>query len=636
MGLRTKTLIIISLTLISLIATLYIMSQIILLKSFADLEEQRAREDIERVLSALAAELTNLDTTTQDYAEWDDTYTFVVDGNQDYIDANLTDLTFIDLRLNLILFINTAGQVVYGKSFDLANNQIGDVPTGLNAYLSANSPLMKHPDIESHLAGIVLLPEGPMLVASRPILTNESQGPSPGTLIFGRYLDAGEIERLADITHLSLTMYLFSDLPPDFQAVKASLSKQTPIFTQPLSAETIAGYALIEDIEGKPILILRVDLPRNIYRQGQSSIAYFLASLMLTGLVFTLIALWLLERLVLTRLLRLSTEVNEIGAKGKFSTRVPVSGNDELANLSQAINEMLGTLQQSRDTLREAHDKLEKRVEERTVELSQINVQLKLEIAERKQIEEALIGARDRALEASRLKTELLAKVSHELRTPLGAILGFAELLKLEVYGDLTDQQQQATTKIVDSTHYLTTLVNELLHQARLEAGKLELNTSAFAPTDLVRDTVAQMSILAHNKNLTLNAEIDDNMPVILFGDSARVQQILVNLISNAIKFTETGTIQVRLCQPDSVHWAIQVSDTGPGIPVEAQAYIFEPFRQVDGSMTREHSGTGLGLSIVKQLTTLMGGQITLESEVGQGSTFTVLLPLHPAQEKVI
>jgi signal transduction histidine kinase len=120
-----------------------------------------------------------------------------------------------------------------------------------------------------------------------------------------------------------------------------------------------------------------------------------------------------------------------------------------------------------------------------------------------------------------------------------------------------------------------------------------------------------------------------------VLGDQNRLQQILVNLASNAIKFTGSGRVQIRLYRPDLNHWAIAVSDTGPGIPTEAQAYIFEPFQQVDGSVTREHVGTGLGLSIVKQLVNLMEGQITLESEVGQGSAFTVLLPLHTVEEKL-
>ncbi|HXV44301.1 MAG TPA: ATP-binding protein, partial [Anaerolineae bacterium] len=136
-------------------------------------------------------------------------------------------------------------------------------------------------------------------------------------------------------------------------------------------------------------------------------------------------------------------------------------------------------------------------------------------------------------------------------------------------------------------------------------------------------------------KGLTLTANISADMPATLFGDPVYVQQILVNLVSNALKFTHQGTIHVEFYRPNDAHWILQVSDTGPGIPIEAQAYIFEPFRQVDGSMTREQGGAGLGLSIVKQLTELMGGQVTLVSEVGRGTTFIVQLPVTLVQEEI-
>jgi signal transduction histidine kinase len=138
---------------------------------------------------------------------------------------------------------------------------------------------------------------------------------------------------------------------------------------------------------------------------------------------------------------------------------------------------------------------------------------------------------------------------------------------------------------------------------------------------------------LAQNKGLSLKTEIAPDLPPVLFGDFARIQQILVNLVSNAIKFTKEGHVQVRFYQAGETQWALEVSDSGLGIPLEAQTYIFEPFQQVDGSITREHGGSGLGLSIVKQLTTLMAGHVALKSKEGQGSMFTVFLPLHPGQE---
>lgn len=273
-------------------------------------------------------------------------------------------------------------------------------------------------------------------------------------------------------------------------------------------------------------------------------------------------------------------------------------------------------------------DLLEKRVAERTADLTAANTQLLQEVIERKQAEEALKQARDEALAANRLKSEILARVSHELRTPLGAILGFAEMLEAGVYGSISEKQRQGITQIIDSTHYLTGLVNELLDQAQLEADPLKLNLSSFRVVDVVEPVVSKMSVLAQAKGLTLATDIAAGVPTTLTGDQVRVQQILMNLVSNAVKFTQQGAVQIHLYRPNATHWALQVADTGPGIPVEAQIYIFEPFRQVDGSMTREYTGTGLGLSIVKQLTTLMGGQISLVSEVGHGSTFTVCLPL--------
>lgn len=284
--------------------------------------------------------------------------------------------------------------------------------------------------------------------------------------------------------------------------------------------------------------------------------------------------------------------------------------------------------------LQQANDELEARIEKRTSELVKVNADLTEQIARRKQVEEALILARDQALAVSRLKSELLAKVSHELRTPLGAILGHAEMIQVGVYGAISGEQEEATTKIIKSTNYLTSLVNQLLDQAQFEAGKLKLNISNFDPRQIIKDLLSKLGVIAQNKGLTLTADVAANLPNTLKGDPVRVQQILMNLVSNAIKFTERGSVQVKLFCHSDTHWAMQVCDTGPGIPAEAQHHIFEPFGQVDGSMTRQHTGTGLGLSIVKQLVSLMGGQIKVDSKLRQGSTFTIILPLQPEEEQ--
>lgn len=248
-----------------------------------------------------------------------------------------------------------------------------------------------------------------------------------------------------------------------------------------------------------------------------------------------------------------------------------------------------------------------------------------------KQAQEALRIARDQALEASRAKTQLLSKVSHELRTPLGGILGYAELLQGHAFGELSQRQHKAVSEIVDSADYLANMVNELLDEAQLRSNTATLQENMFSPFKLIQAAVSGLDILAQKKGLTFSIQIDPNLPQEIYGDDRRIRQIIINLIGNAIKFTSAGSVRLNVTRPDENHWEINVSDTGVGIPKEEQALVFEPFRQLSSSVTRDNRGVGLGLSITKQLVDLMHGRIVLESEPGRGSTFFILLPITQA-----
>ncbi|MFZ6028988.1 MAG: histidine kinase N-terminal 7TM domain-containing protein [Chloroflexota bacterium] len=255
------------------------------------------------------------------------------------------------------------------------------------------------------------------------------------------------------------------------------------------------------------------------------------------------------------------------------------------------------------------------------------------DITERKRFEDALAVARDQALEASQVKSQLLSKVNHELRTPLGGILGYAELLRTGTFGPLAPEQDQAVAEIMDSVNYLTGIVNELLDAAQIEARKLTLKMEPCNPRTILKQVEGQLSVLAAKKGLELIAEASPDLPEAILGDESRLKQVVINLVGNAIKFTQAGEIHVKMFLPDANHWIIQVRDTGIGIPAEAHGHIFEPFRQVQTSSTRDHRGTGLGLSITHQLVELMGGEITLESELGRGSLFSVKLPVRTFSE---
>ncbi|MFN8460993.1 MAG: PAS domain-containing sensor histidine kinase [Anaerolineales bacterium] len=229
--------------------------------------------------------------------------------------------------------------------------------------------------------------------------------------------------------------------------------------------------------------------------------------------------------------------------------------------------------------------------------------------------------------EVERLKSTFVGIVSHELRTPLNAILGYAEMFKENVYGPMNEKQVNMADRIMKNTQRLLGLINDLLDQAQMEAGRLTVYNQPVRIADLLDSLHGVMDKIALDKNLKLTSEIDDALPEIILGDAARLQQIIVNLVNNAIKFTDHGTVHVRLFLRDR-SWGIEVSDTGQGIPTADLPYIFETFRQVEQVTTRSHSGVGLGLSIVKQLVGLMKGEIGATSSPGEGSVFTVVLPL--------
>jgi signal transduction histidine kinase len=224
------------------------------------------------------------------------------------------------------------------------------------------------------------------------------------------------------------------------------------------------------------------------------------------------------------------------------------------------------------------------------------------------------------------MKTQLLASVSHDLRTPLGTIMGYAEMLQTGVLGTVNGDQQNAAAEILDSSNRLLAFVNNLIGQAQLETGRIVIRPRPFKPLELTEGVKSLVGYMAKKKGLDFVSEIDPCLPNQIRADPYWLRQILYNLVNNALKFTTNGTVKVRLFRVNENHWAMEVSDSGVGIPEDAHRTIFEPFRQVERKGVIE--GSGLGLSIVSQLTALMEGKIELQSEIGHGSTFTVTLPL--------
>lgn len=234
---------------------------------------------------------------------------------------------------------------------------------------------------------------------------------------------------------------------------------------------------------------------------------------------------------------------------------------------------------------------------------------------------------RDRALESSRLKDEFLATMSHEFRTPLNSIIGFTDILLTGIRGQIDDAARRMLERVSASSHHLLNLINEVLDIAKIEAGRLEIVPRPAKLRWLVNQWEQELGVLAKQKDLSFAVTLEPTLPEEVVLDAERVTQIMQNLISNAVKFTNEGTVALDVRSVGD-QLLLKVSDTGIGIPPQALEYIFDEFRQVDGSYTRERGGTGLGLAIVKKLAILMGGGVTVSSQPGAGSAFTIALPL--------
>ncbi|MGQ9710898.1 MAG: CHASE4 domain-containing protein [Anaerolineae bacterium] len=695
MSLRQKTLFTVVTVTAGLIVVLYLVFSINLLNSYAQLERQEVEEETHRAVIALKNILEQLSRQNRDWGAWDDTYRFIEDRNEEYIRSNLDNAVFENLRLNLMLFVHASGRVVYGKMYDLENHREVPVPAAVYS-LAADPAITHHTDTRAGQVGIVLLPDAPLLFSSWPIVDSFYRGPIRGTLLFGRFLTSGEVEQVTAFLGVPISVHrLDRPVPTDVQIARSTLTAETAVLVHPLGESQIAGYSLLYDVYGNPALIVQAKLPRTIYQQGRETLRYHFVSLLAIGLIFTFISAVLLEKSILSRLIRMSAEVTGIGTGKDFTRRVRVQGKDELSSLAAAINGMLDALQQAQreqaesearyrivveqasegialidphagrfvetnaafrnilgypeDELRQltVYDLMEEGqthlgqdihrtmaegaqfLGERTCRhkngapvMVEINANpiryrgeevlclLVRDITERKRMEQYLIQT-----ERIAAMGQLAAALAHEINNPLHSVWTALELVMDFPIEEA--EKQEYLQAIRREIRRLMSISRRILDFARpSREGRVPLSIA-----EVIGHALDLVERELQSRRIQVRTDIPDDLPSV-FGSREQLVQVFLNLFLNAKDAMPEGGLLEIAAHAEPTHMVVTVADTGPGIPPEIMAQIFEPF------VTAKRDGTGLGLAISQGIIQQHGGTIAAANAPQGGAVFTVTLPL--------
>jgi len=347
MRLGNKCIMDVGLTLLGLLALEMVVSHRVLLSGFARVERESMERNVERAVDAFGDAIENLGVRATDWATWDDTYRFISDHNIPYLESNLQDETFGVLGINMMFFFDSTGQLVYSRGYDLDKKQGRSLTAYDMAPVAADTIIVPRIDRQNGVAGLKLFEQGPMYLVSRPILKSDGAGPCAGTLVFGRYIDKKEIERVAAVPHLDIEIFPCGqpDADSSLVLIRRRTQNSTAPFVLPLGKDRIAGYAVLDDINGDAALLLKVESRRAVYSQGKVTLVYLAVFILLAGVAFGLAIFVLLRRRVLIPVSMLCSTSDAIARNADHSVRMQLEGNDELAALGSSINGMLSSLE---------------------------------------------------------------------------------------------------------------------------------------------------------------------------------------------------------------------------------------------------------------------------------------------------
>jgi signal transduction histidine kinase/CheY-like chemotaxis protein len=531
----------------------------------------------------LASQLENLKRTARDNGKWDETYNFINGRNPRYFVANWDPDSFANLSIDVAAFVAADGRVVAIREYDPYARRYLEPSPGLIAAVGGRGPLLARLGRTAAANGLIVIDGGVYAWGAAPIQRSNGKGAIAGTLVVLRSLGAPFEGLLADLADARVSL----EVQP--AAAPRPAGPDNPQFDdsdpQTLDMRFLAG----DSVDGRPVVV-RVLSARPVHAAAAGATRALLWLAIIAGGLVTVCAVVFFERRLLRPLRLIAARLVEIGRAGDPSARLkPYARDDEIGTVVHGANEMLAELE---DAKRGAD------------------------------------AARDAAVEASRVKSEFLARMSHEIRTPMNGVLGMTELLERT---ELSARQRKFCDTIHRSAVSLLEIINDILDFSKIEAHRLELQAIDFDLAALVEDTAELLSSRTHGRDLELIVSVRPVVPAIVHLDPVRLRQILTNLIGNALKFTDHGEVVVTVdggpVRDGRTLLAFSVADTGIGIAPGALGRLFEPFAQADASTTRRYGGTGLGLAIARQLVELMGGTMHVTSEPGRGSVFGFSLP---------
>jgi len=559
--------------------------QVTVTPTFEDIEVRFAEKDRSQVLAYYETRIAALSRFTADLAESANVYDAL--ENADVLSERLGPDSFAPDVVNLLLVYGPDGELLYGWANGRSGNAGGNVADALRFDPRSLSSL-EFGALKSAY-GIIAARSGFMQVIGREIENRDAGLPVAGYLVVGRDLQDAEVNDIAR----RLSSQLALDFTPD--AVDEAMDRVTGKIIYDANYRIVVARQAVRllnplfDIFGNDIGVLDISVEREVSALGRQSLLWTLGAFAIGIALFAGLSLFALQYGVVSPLRKLTALMARIRRTGKLDAGDRSRRSDEIGQLAREFEGLTAQLNSAYRDLR---------------------------------------TARDDALQLSKSKSEFLARMSHEIRTPMNGVIGMTEILRQT---PLTDRQEQCVQTIRDSGATLLALINDILDFSKMDAGKLDINCSVVDLRELLEETVQGFAVAASQKQVELVSCIPVDAVTRVEADVTRLRQVLVNLLGNAVKFTEHGDIQLTLrtaLDGDTVRANFEVADTGIGIHPDKQAAVFDAFTQEDGSTTRLYGGTGLGLAISHQLVELMGGELRLESEPGVGTCFYFELPL--------